>query len=1151
MKNTTTLEVEIIEKMNQALTSIDKLGNKVDSLSGKFDKAAGSAGKIGKTLANVANLGAAWAAVKRLGTSIVSCQQKAQDFTEQLNLFNVVFKNTEKNGVQMYSKIGLEATRFQNKLQENFGAYKTQTMRYQALFQSMGESSGINEKTAGTMSRAMTKMTYDLASLFNANEQKVAEALKAGVYAGQTKPMRNFGIDITQTSMKPIADELGLEKSISQMSQAEKQMLRYIAVLRQGKVAMGDFANTIESPANQFKILRQQVAELQTQFGSLFMGLFANVLPYINAILMVLKEIIKTVAGIFGIKLRDYNTGLAQTEDYFEDIGDSAGGATKKAKALKKEIMSFDQIHNIDTPTSTGGSGGSGGGISGSIDPKLLDAIKDYDNGLDSVRMKAVQIRDRIMEWLGFTKQVDKKTGEITWKYSGWQTTLKNVAKSFKDMSTTGKILVGLGIGVLLADIISKLKTVGTLIGTSGIGSMISNLLAPTKNLFGAFKDGFQIIGVGNGVFKESIQYWRVQEGIIDANTGKLNGLKGAATGAKDVLIGLGEAAIGLKLLNSSFEDIARNGINLGNSIEALGGTFTTVLGGVQAGAVFGPWGAVIGGVVSGIGGIISAADGVDKALNTNLESIKKLGKHTETMYSDWKRSQEDIDLTLTSSEAAANYHKSLFDELESIVDENGKIKKGYEDRAETITTILSDALGIEIDIVDGQIQKYDELKRTIDSVIEKKKAQTRLSVLEQQYTEAVNKRGEAEKEVKKWSEERATAEDNLQKKIEKLAKHTDLAAQELIPYAKGQESLSDLCERLNLDYDVMSKQFRFLRMQTKNQTKAVEEAEAGYKKASKTLQGYNTTIYNYEKATEYMVNENYAALNFYLDHEKNVIGKSLEQQNKYWNSVKTDNESNLKELEKNRETYGEELYNELKDQYEEQIALAEWQMNDLKLVMKTKTGEINDDVVDQWRVMGEDSLDEAMINFRKLPTDIQTELVDKMKQKGLKVADEFEKGIAEKGDPSINVQVKEPTQSSLSTLVSNIKNKLGSLKLSIVNGVLSWGTSKKANGGIFSNGRWSDIAKYASGGLPSQGQMFIAREAGPELVGKIGSRTAVMNNNQIVSSVADGVARAVAGVMGKNGAGAIQVVVHTDEGVVVDRINRITETTGTCPINI
>ena len=83
----------------------------------------------------------------------------------------------------------------------------------------------------------------------------------------------------------------------------------------------------------------------------------------------------------------------------------------------------------------------------------------------------------------------------------------------------------------------------------------------------------------------------------------------------------------------------------------------------------------------------------------------------------------------------------------------------------------------------------------------------------------------------------------------------------------------------------------------------------------------------------------------------------------------------------------------------------------------------------------------------------------------------------------------------------------------STINKVLS--IFKKKEGGLYSGGRWRPIAMAAAGGSFNQGQLFIAREAGPELVGSLNGRgTAVMNNNQIVSSVAAGVSQAVAGVL-------------------------------------
>ena len=94
-------------------------------------------------------------------------------------------------------------------------------------------------------------------------------------------------------------------------------------------------------------------------------------------------------------------------------------------------------------------------------------------------------------------------------------------------------------------------------------------------------------------------------------------------------------------------------------------------------------------------------------------------------------------------------------------------------------------------------------------------------------------------------------------------------------------------------------------------------------------------------------------------------------------------------------------------------------------------------------------------------------------------------------------------------------------------------------------------LSKHADGGFPSMGQMFIAREAGPELVGTIGSRSAVVNNDQIVESVSAGVYRAVKAAMGQNGGGVIQLILDGTKvaEVVSNNVNAITRRTGRCPI--
>lgn len=129
----------------------------------------------------------------------------------------------------------------------------------------------------------------------------------------------------------------------------------------------------------------------------------------------------------------------------------------------------------------------------------------------------------------------------------------------------------------------------------------------------------------------------------------------------------------------------------------------------------------------------------------------------------------------------------------------------------------------------------------------------------------------------------------------------------------------------------------------------------------------------------------------------------------------------------------------------------------------------------------------------------------------------------------TVTIAMKKKAGQTLKKLIGSAITVTVNLKKSASN---SWSkiAGKKAEGGVYQNGHWTPIHHYASGGSPDGGQMFIAREAGPELVGTLGRHTAVMNNNQIVSSVAAGVYRAVLAAMSANeGNGITEVHVHLE----------------------
>lgn len=170
----------INNKINTSNSSIKTASKTIDSVKSSTDKATNSANKLGNAFKNAFT----FTGVKSITKKLLGWMDEAIDYTEQLNLFNVVFDNAEKDGKKMFSELGKEATKFQNKLNEAFGTNKTETLYMQGIYQSMGETVGISDKYSAIMSETMTKLTYDLASLYNKSESTVAEALRAGVYAG-------------------------------------------------------------------------------------------------------------------------------------------------------------------------------------------------------------------------------------------------------------------------------------------------------------------------------------------------------------------------------------------------------------------------------------------------------------------------------------------------------------------------------------------------------------------------------------------------------------------------------------------------------------------------------------------------------------------------------------------------------------------------------------------------------------------------------------------------------------------------------------------------------------------------------------------------------------------------------------------------------
>ena len=310
--NVQTLEDQIlveatkaVQGINQLKSGITGLKTQLDSLSknnglSNFNKQAKQGTSVLNALQKTFNFSAIYLGARQVLNTLTDMTNASVDFTETANLFSVSFGKGLEGLNEYYEK----ALNFQERLEEKLGVNIEESMRYQALFNSMTKSMGLSANYAYTLSENMTKLGYDLASLYNIDTESAMTKLRAGL-AGQTEPLRELGLDITEQSLKPILQQLkitdsdGELRSIRNMSEAEKSILRYIAVLKQAQIAQGDFANTMESPANQLRIFNAQVTAFKRNMGNLWQGILGGILPYVNAVMMVINELLKMVAKLF------------------------------------------------------------------------------------------------------------------------------------------------------------------------------------------------------------------------------------------------------------------------------------------------------------------------------------------------------------------------------------------------------------------------------------------------------------------------------------------------------------------------------------------------------------------------------------------------------------------------------------------------------------------------------------------------------------------------------------------------------------------------------------------------------------------------------------------------------------------------------------
>lgn len=360
------------------------------------------------------------------------------DYIEAFNYYTVAFNKVGKEWGKDFEKFGYDnaedyAQSFGNRVNEllgkmsglkvnvdgglisesgmkNLGLNLQEITQYASQLASITNSLGQTGEVTTAISKSMTMLAGDISSLFNVDFSTVATNLQSGLI-GQSRALYKYGIDITNATLQTYAYKYGIEKAVSEMSQAEKQQLRLLAILDQSKVSWGDLANTINSPSNMIRQFTNNVKEAGMVLGQLFIPVLQKVLPVINGVVIAIKRLLVSVASLLGIKIdfSAFGQGVSGYNENLEDTADALDKVGKSAKKAKSYTLGIDELNIGDTNSGSSGSS-SGGGAGIDLTKEIMDATAEYEKVWQEAFDK---MQNTAMGWADKVSKVFKPVKDI------------------------------------------------------------------------------------------------------------------------------------------------------------------------------------------------------------------------------------------------------------------------------------------------------------------------------------------------------------------------------------------------------------------------------------------------------------------------------------------------------------------------------------------------------------------------------------------------------------------------------------------------------------------------------------------------------------------------------------------------------------------
>lgn len=1117
---------DFCHKISAALTplasQLDKVGNAFAKLPPQLSKVVTQANRV--TAANerqkksYMSLSSQLNGFMRSAAKLVSLKAIATYLGNAAEKFNSYYEAANLFGVSMKGLTG-EASTFINKMETLLGIDPTEAMNNMATIQGLTTSFGMASDKAYVLSKNLTQLGYDLASLKNIPVAESFTKIQAAI-SGELEPIRRLGVDISNARLQQELLNLGYSQSVSTLSQADKAVLRYIAIMKQTTDAQGDFARTINSPSNQIKILKAQLNSLARSVGSLLYPALKSILPPLIAAVELVKELVTGIASLMGVKVEfpDFSSASDAVGGITDAMDDTTKATGKAAKAFKNYIMGFDELNVIQKDNGSSGGSGSGAGAAGNIlgdvDLSGYDMFKQYN---EEFARQIDSIKEKIR---GMLPIIGAVTAALAlWKLTTFIADLVDAIKKIGILKgmVAGGILIGIGF-FLMFDGIKK-----------AIEDKL-NAINFTEILVGAitFVGGAALLGAKIAEFITTSFADSAVAKAITAAGGKMGG---ALVGA--VVAGV---IAGVAMFVTGVYDALTNGLNILNGLLIpAGSTMAGAAVGAIIGSLGGPITAGIGAIIGLIvGGLTDAGiaiyqnwDKITAALDKASADLKQwfvgVGEWWDKKWKGFKTNWDKawnslVDALKELPQKFLNYGKDI---VQGLIDGINKgiesAKKSVSGLAKAILDKFTKDTGIHSPskvfkgyggyIVEGLANGISAAKDLAENAMQK--LSDSVIALGQQLTQENYGMGDANIAMTADGDE-----GNLEKTAMSLRNVLSNVGGGLTDWLKKIKSaFTDFSDGINAVSDVgkkISQGFTDSINALSNTSKSIVETKKAFKSVFSDMKTYvkssiaeveNEYHYNgalsaaglaIQKAFEgaYLaldkVSTAVKSLSGTIDSIKNVI--------KTFNDLKTkvgeviDQVPALKDAYNGLKTFLSNLFGA--DSGVVKIVSDGWDL------IKTKAGEALTFISGKIKALGVGGASGSSGGLASMLGAIgSTALPAGAGVLGVGAA----LGLGITGHVQWIKDLKNTWSDSSKSFGEKVFNTVNDTLTDIFN---PFGAVIKIAKNKFG---------FADGGFPDDGQLFLARESGPEFVGSMGGHTAVANNDQIVEGIREGVESAMA----------------------------------------